>query len=316
MKYLREADRVTMLLEDEIEDQLRRDRKKTPDVTGAQRIKFVIERFVEEAALYGAAGFGAAAVAEYGFISGTLFRTLTGWNIFERLVQQAYEKYGVPETEQQVRSELRKPEIQAKPVTSVPERAIAAATELQRIKLQTELIPLANGATHLEMRLTDLILEIEKRTGEPVPPAVSPDQGAYVTLYDEGLIRDVLALKASKQVAEGVVIVVMANSAAQVQEVHRVFRAQIRSGQLEVVMGGANAVAERLSRKYGRSRVQVKPSKSVAEDKQAFLTAALLANGRVVFVKTVETVQDAYQITVLMMLEASFAAAQAFAESA
>ena len=50
--------------------------------------------------------------------------------------------------------------------------------------------------------------------------------------------------------------------------------------------------------------------------KLAGFTAALLANGRVVIVGTQETVTDAFQISVAMILEAGFAAAQAFAKSA
>jgi hypothetical protein len=191
----------------------------------------------------------------------------------------------------------------------------SAATAIQEMKLP-EMVPLAPGAMQAEMRLTDLILGIEKRAGASLPAVVKVDQGAYVTPYDPTLIRQVLHLKAQKQVAEGVVVVAMVNSAAQAQEASRAFRSELRSRQLEIVMGNANAVVERLSRKFGRSRVQVKPGKLAQEDQQAYLTAALLANGRVVIVGTQETVTDAFQISVTMILEASFAAAQAFARSA
>ncbi len=207
------------------------------------------------------------------------------------------------------RAELREAEVE--------QAMLAAAQATQALGLEQKMAEIVSQkAAGMEIRLTDLILAIEKSTGAVMPPAVSPDQGAYVTPYDEALIRNVLALKAQKQVAAGVVVVVMASSSEQAQVAHKVFRAEIRSRQLEVVMGGANAVAERLSRRYGRSRVQVKPGKSVAEDEVAYLTAALLANGRVVFVKTQETVQEAFQISVATMLEASIEAARAFAKSA
>ncbi|OQA51568.1 MAG: hypothetical protein BWY44_01007 [Candidatus Omnitrophica bacterium ADurb.Bin292] len=172
------------------------------------------------------------------------------------------------------------------------------------------------AAVSVEARLTDLILAIEKQTGEPFPEVFSPDTGAYVTDYNEARIRKVLARKEAGLVAKGVVVVIMAASEDDVRAAHNAFGSEIRDRQIEVVGSGANLVAERLKQRYGDSRVQIKPGKVVTEDEAAYLAAAQLANGRVVFVGTNETVTGAYQISVAVMLQSAMEAAQAIATSA
>ncbi|HOG24178.1 MAG TPA: NUDIX domain-containing protein, partial [Candidatus Omnitrophota bacterium] len=190
----------------------------------------------------------------------------------------------------------------------------AVATQRQEIRLGTGVK--SSAAVSVESRLTNLILAIEKQTGKPFPAAFSPDTGAYVTGYNKDRIQNVLAMKEDGLVAEGVVVVIMAASEDDVQAAHNAFGSEIRDRQIEVVRSGANLVAERLSRRYGDSRVQIKPGAVVTEDEAAYLAAAQLANGRVVFVGTNETVVGAYQISVAVMLQSAMEAAQAIATSA
>ena len=173
------------------------------------------------------------------------------------------------------------------------------------------------AAVSVESRLTNLILAIEKQTGKPFPAAFNPDTGAYVTGYNEARIREVLAMKEAGLVAKGVVVVIMAASEDDVRAARNAFGSEIRDRQIEVVGSGANLVAERLKQRYGDSRVQIKPGAVVTEeDEAAYLAAAQLANGRVVFVGTNETVVGAYQISVAVMLQSAMEAAQAIATSA
>ena len=192
--------------------------------------------------------------------------------------------------------------------------AVGSSAAMRNENRLTEVVnPAAARVANAFEKSLDAVLAA---SGRSLPTALASDQGAYVTTYDKDLIGRVLASIAKKQVPEGVVIVVMASSLGEAQAAHRAFRAEIRSRLVEVVMGTANSVAERLSRKYGRSRVQVKPGTSTVEDQQGFLAAALLAIGRVVFVRTSETVQDAFQVTVGEMLRAEMRAERSIKQAA
>ena len=103
--YLREADRLWMLTEDGVDVDFKQDLKrgivKSPKETAARNVR----RHREEMELYGKIlGTGAE---QYGFKNGLLFRTKTGYTIFERLAQTLIEKYH-PTGEKALSEELAK----------------------------------------------------------------------------------------------------------------------------------------------------------------------------------------------------------------
>lgn len=91
--YHREADRVWMLSYEGIELDLRRDEEKTGKRDPKMRIEQSIRRHREEYMLYARAlGQG---IEDAGFKGKTLYRTDTGYRIFNQLIRQAEERYGI-----------------------------------------------------------------------------------------------------------------------------------------------------------------------------------------------------------------------------
>jgi hypothetical protein len=149
-----------------------------------------------------------------------------------------------------------------------------------------------------------------------VPDSVSPDKGIYIAQYNKALIEQAIARRNAGIISKDVVIVALVRDRAEADFVRKKF-----AGRIEVAVGDVNeAVATQIKLigllTLGNSLVQVKPGAKSADNELAYLTAALLANGRIVVVGTEQTVTGAVQITVAQMVQAQLEATQSIARSA
>ncbi|HQB94971.1 MAG TPA: hypothetical protein PK997_07175, partial [Candidatus Omnitrophota bacterium] len=191
---------------------------------------------------------------------------------------------------------------------------MAAAGAVQEAGFEGR-VPLAPGARSAEIHLTELIMSLREQ-GVAVPDSVSPDKGIYIAQYNKALIEQAIARRNAGIISKDVVIVALVRDRAEADFVRKKF-----AGRIEVAVGDVNeAVATQIKLigllTLGNSLVQVKPGAKSADNELAYLTAALLANGRIVVVGTEQTVTGAVQITVAQMVQAQLEATQSIARSA
>jgi|GEM_PF-1209042 len=94
LMFQREADRLTMLTENEMEMERKKAEGKGQPFDVKEKFLGNIKRHQEEMGLYREA-FGEEGIKAYGFKGDTLYRTATGYEIFQRLKKQLSGKYGI-----------------------------------------------------------------------------------------------------------------------------------------------------------------------------------------------------------------------------
>lgn len=98
LMFHREADRLTMLTENEMEMERKKAEGKGQAFDAKEKFSGNIKRHQEEMELYRAA-FGEPGIQAYGFKKNTLYRTATGYAIFRRVTTEFFGRYGIPVAE-------------------------------------------------------------------------------------------------------------------------------------------------------------------------------------------------------------------------
>ncbi|MDD5225913.1 MAG: ElyC/SanA/YdcF family protein [Candidatus Omnitrophica bacterium] len=322
--YLREADRVTMVSVEDIDNEVANARAKKSGITGAEVFVRNRGRFFEEAALYGLA-FGLGIAVAYGFINGSLFRTLAGWNIFKRLEKQARETYGVSVEELKPRSELRVTADQA----GEARRMKSALTGVQEARLSMTLNEIFRNvkAQGVEDQLVAKILNFATdsqvmgvmnhvRADQGIAPVVTANVVGPKLQIVKGFDSEMLTELASRS-REGVEIVVVVASGADV----RVAEAFLKILNLKIEVT-AKSVSEILdlklkSRRLSRQSVtQILGHQTIDKKTYAQLLAGSAELGVVVAGEENPLAGVTQFLNVSEVVSAAFEVVQALAKSA